>query len=267
MPPASARNLQLALKDLREGLGAAYVWSRLGLLDIKQRYRRSVLGPFWLTISAGVLVGTMGPLYGKLFNLDLSQYVPYLTVSYVLWVFIAGLTNDACTAYIIAENYIKQVRLPFTVYVMRVVWKNFLIFLHNLAIVAVVLAFFAPRADWGMLLAPLGILAIFVNGIWAAALLGMLCARFRDIPPIVASLLQIAFFLTPILWKPGMLGRHQWAADWNPLFHFLEIARRPLLGEAFPATSWLVVLLATVAGCAITLAAFSRFRARIAYWV
>jgi ABC-type polysaccharide/polyol phosphate export permease len=267
LPSASSRNLHLALKDLKEGLGAVYIWSRLGWLDIKQRYRRSVLGPFWLTISAGILILAMGPLYGRLFNLKLSEYVPYLAVSYVLWVFIAGLTNDACTTFISAENYIKQVRLPFTVYVMRVVWKNFLMFLHNLVIVLAVLLFLLSRIDWSALLAPFGLLLILVNGVWFGLLLGLLCARYRDIQPIVASLIQIAFFLTPILWKPGMLGRHRWAADWNPLFHFLEIVRGPLLGESFAASSWVIVLLVTAGGSLVTLALFARYRNRIAYWV
>jgi ABC-type polysaccharide/polyol phosphate export permease len=267
LPSASTRNLQLALRDLKDGLGAVYIWSNLGLLDIKQRYRRSVLGPFWLTLSAGLLIAVMGPLYGRLFNLNLSDYVPYLAVSYVLWVFIAGLAVDACNAFIMAEAYIKQARLPFTVYAMRMVWKNFLMFLHNLVIVLAVLLFLSPRTDWSALLAPLGVLMILVNGVWASLLLGLVCARYRDIPPIVASMVQLAFFLSPILWKPAMLGRHQWAADWNPLFHFLEIVRRPLLGEGLAASSWVAVLLVTATGSLITLAVFTHYRARIAYWV
>ena len=64
-----------------------------------------------------------------------------------------------------------------------------------------------------------------------------------------------------------MLGRHRWAADWNPLFHFLEIVRRPLLGQGTAPESWAVVLLVTAAGFAVALPFFSRYRARIAYWV
>lgn len=267
MPPPKPQNLQLALKDLKEGIGAVYIWSALGLLEIKQRYRRSLLGPFWFTISAAALIAVMGPLYGKLFGLEMSDYVPYLAVSYIVWVFMAGLINDACEAFIGAESYIKQVRLPYTIYVMRVVWKNFLIFLHNLVIVVIGLLILSPRVDWGMLLAPVGLLMIVVNGVWAGALLGMLCARYRDVPPIVASVVQMAFFLSPILWKPAMLGRHMWAVDWNPLFHFLEIVRRPLLGESPAPASWAVVLLITAAGYLTMLALFTRFRARIAYWV
>jgi ABC-type polysaccharide/polyol phosphate export permease len=261
------QDLHLALKDLKDGIGAIYVWPMLGWLEIKQRYRRSVLGPFWLTISTGIMLGGMGPLYSKLFGLPLSVYFSYLSVSLVVWIFISGMIIDACTTFIQAEGYIKQMKMPLTVHVMRTVWKHLLIFFHNLVIVLVVMVFNQPSLDWHLLLVPIAILLIAINGVWISVLLGLICARFRDIPLVIASLVQVAFFLTPIFWTPGMLGRHVWAADLNPLFHFLEIARRPLMGEDPSMLSWMAVFGITVAGFAVMLTLFQRYRARIAYWV
>lgn len=263
-PPSQFR---LALDDLKDGIGAIYVWPTLGWLEIKQRYRRSVLGPFWLTISTGFMLACMGPLYGKMFGQPVPSYFSYLAISFVVWILVSGLINDSCTAFIQAEGYIKQTKLPLTVHVMRAVWKNLLIFAHNLVIVVLVLAFFQPGVDWNLLLVPLAVLAISVNGVWSGIVLGLICARFRDIPPIVSSLVQVAFFLTPIFWTPSMLGRHQWAADLNPLFHFMEIVRRPLMGQDLSPLSWGVVLAITFLGVVLMLAVFQRFRARIAYWV
>ena len=97
--------------------------------------------------------------------------------------------------------------------------------------------------------------------------LGMAGARFRDIAPIVASLVQVAFFLTPVLWSIDQLGRHRWAATWNPLYHFLEIVRAPLLGAPIAPISWQVVIAVTVTGWSFAFLLYCRFRARIAYWV
>src|SRR6267378_3103937 len=102
------RSLQLAIKDMKDGLLNVHIWTVLAWQEIKQRYRRSVLGPFWLTISTGALVGGMGPLYGRLFGLDISTYFPYLAISFVVWLFLAGIISDACTAFISAEGFIKQ---------------------------------------------------------------------------------------------------------------------------------------------------------------
>lgn len=239
----------------------------LGWLEIKQRYRRSVLGPFWLTLSSGVMIACMGPLYGRLFNLDLANYLPYLAVSLILWTLISGLINESCQVFIMAEGFIKQIKLPHTVHVMRVIWRNGIIFVHNLIIVALVLVVFPPGWDWHLLLLPFAVLMLAVNAIWVGLLLGLLCARFRDIPLVINSLLQVAFFLTPVMWKPEMLGRHQWALQWNPLYYFLEIIRAPLLGQAASVNLWLGTIFITISGFALTLVLFSRFRARIPYWL
>jgi ABC-type polysaccharide/polyol phosphate export permease len=258
-------NLGNALRDLREGLAAHQVWSMLGWQEIRLRYRRSVLGPLWLTISTGALIAGMGPLYGTLFGQDLVTYVPYLAISLILWLLIASLINESCAVFTGSEGLIKQIRLPLTVHVLRMVWKNVIVFLHHALIIVVVLVVFPQPLDWTLLLAPLAVLLIAANAVWIGLLLGMLCARFRDIPPIVQSVVQIMFFLTPVIWRPEALGR--WASEVNPLHHMLELLRAPLMGRGVPELSWLVVLLITVVGFAVTIAVFARFRARVAYWV
>lgn len=256
-----------ALRDLGAGLASYNVWLMLAWMEVRQRYRRSVLGPFWLTISTGALIGVMGPLYGILFDQKFSSYLPHLAVGLVLWQFMSNVINDACYAFIHAEGLIKQTRLPLSVHVLRVVGKNLIIFAHNAPIIVAVVIFFPPGLGWGLLTVPLGIAMITLNSIWAGLLVGIFCARFRDIPQIVQNLVQVAFFLTPVLWKPENLDRYRWAADLNPLHHFLDIVRAPLVGGAVPVDSWLVVLAATAAGFALTLTLFAPLRGRIAYWV
>lgn len=260
-------NLRLAVKDIADGVSSIYIWPMLGWQEIKQRYRRSVLGPFWLTISTAALIGGMGPLYGRLLNQPIGQYFSYLAIGFVLWTLIATLINESCLVFIGAEGFIKQIRLPYTVHIARLIWKNLIIFGHNLLIVFVVLFFYRPNWNWHIVFMPIGVLMIALNALWLGLLLGLLCARFRDIPQVIASLVQVAFFLTPVMWKPNMLGRWEWSVNWNPIYHFLEIVRTPLLGGMVSGRSWIAVLLITVLGYTITLLLFARFRARIAYWV
>ncbi len=267
MTSPRSSNLALALTDLREGFKSIYIWPMLGWQEIRQRYRRSLLGPFWLTLSTGIMVGCMGPLYGRLLGQDIGSYFPYLGVGIIVWFLLANLINDACTTFIAASGYIQQLKLPLTLHVLRAVYKNMIIFAHNLVIVALILAFYGKNVGWSILLVPVAVLVIAVNGVWLGILLGMLSARFRDVPQLIFSLVQVAFFLTPVLWQTEMLGRHRWAADINPLTHFLEIVRGPLVSGTVSTTSWAIVLAITVLGYAAALAALSRFRARIAYWV
>ena len=260
-------SLMLALRDLRDGILSVHVWSLLAWQEIKQRYRRSTLGPFWLTVSTGVMVASMGPLYGRLLGQDMSSYLAYLGLGIIIWSLIAGLINESCTAFIAAGGYIQQLKLPLTVHIMRVVYRNLIIFAHNVVIIVLLLVIYQPTFGWSLLLFPVAVLLIAINGIWTGILFGLLCARYRDIPQVVTSLVQVAFFLTPVIWKKEMLGRYRWAADMNPLTYFLEIVRAPLLNGTVIVTDWLMVFAITAAGFAVALATFSRFRARIAYWI
>jgi len=260
-------NFALALKDLVDGVCSIHVWPMLGWQEIRQRYRRSVMGPFWLTISTGAMIAGMGPLYGRLFGQDIGLYFPYLAISFVVWLLIANLINECSGAFIAAEGFIKQIKLPLTIHILRVVWKNLIIFGHNLVIVALVFLFYPPEWGWHLLQMPLGVFFIALNGLWFGVLVGLFCARFRDIPQIITSVVQVAFFLTPVMWKADMLGKHLWAAQTNPIYHFIEIVRAPLVSGGASLLSWAVVSAITVTGYLVMILVFSRFRARIAYWV
>jgi len=256
-----------AWRDLREGLAAVHIWGMLGWQEIRLRYRRSTLGPLWLTAGMGVLVLGMGPLYGKLLGQNLTVYLPFLTVGLISWTMIAALMNDSCNAFTHAESMIKQVKLPLSLHALRVVWKNLIMFAHNFLVLVVVLAFVPQNWGWNVVLLPLSLFLLAFNAWWVGIFLGMAGARFRDITPIVGSVVQILFFVTPVLWPIEQLGRHSWAGLINPFYHFVEIVRAPLLGREIASLSWLVVIVVTVGGWLLTFLIFSRVRTRIAYWV
>ncbi|MGH8605227.1 MAG: ABC transporter permease, partial [Gammaproteobacteria bacterium] len=237
-----------ALADLSEGLAQWQLWALLGWQDILQRYRRSLLGPFWLTFSMAIMVIALGILYAKLFRIDIHDYLPFLTLGFLAWGLISGVITEGCTALTAAEPFIKQMKLPFSLHVHRVVWRNLIIFAHNLVVYIGVAIWFGiwPGAV-ALLLVP-GIALILLNGIWVGLLFGMVCARFRDIPQIIASLLQVAFFLTPIIWRPELLGERAAFAHMNPFFHFVELIRAPLLGSAPSQLTWTVALITTLLG-------------------
>jgi ABC-2 type transport system permease protein/lipopolysaccharide transport system permease protein len=235
--------------------------------EIKHRYRRSMLGPLWLTISTGIMLVAMGPLYGRILHQDLGEYFAYLSISFVTWMLVANLITDSCQTFITAEGYIKDTKLPLTTHALRCVWRNLLIFGHNLLIVLLILLFYRPGNPALYPLFVVGIVLVAFNGLWLGILLGLLCTRFRDVSQLVASIVQIGFFLTPVLWKAEMLGERRWIAEVNPLYHALEVVRAPLLGRAPEALSWAAVLATTVIGSMVTVSLFSRYRARIAYWV
>jgi lipopolysaccharide transport system permease protein len=258
---------RFAVNDVLEGLRLwRLAWS-LGWLDIRLRYRGSILGPFWLTISTGVMVGSLGFLYSALFHMSLRDYLPYLALSQVLWGFLATLVGESCSAFTESEPVIRSVRIPFFLFAMRILVRNVLVLAHNICVIVVV--FLALRI-WPGATALLAIPALpiwVIDALALSLLLGGICARFRDIMPIVNSVMQIAFFLSPVIWKPEQLGVHAVWLPLNPFFDMLDIVRAPLLGQPAPLLVWVGALGYSTILCGMAWAFFLRARGRIAFWI
>jgi len=265
--PAPASHAALAWHDLASGFAKVWMWWALALQDIRLRYRGSVLGPFWLTISTLVMVVAMGVIYSQLFHMEMSTYLPFLTLGLIVWQLLSGTISEGCDVFVRETNVIQQVPIPFSVYAYRNVCRNFIVLAHNLAIVPIGLVAFGIPLDWHMLEIIPAFLLLAVNGLWISILLGLVSTRFRDVPPIVASFLQILFFLTPIIWAPEMLGRGHPITTFNPMFAAIDVVRAPLLGVPTAESSWIMLLVTTALGSGITFAVFARFRDRIAYWI
>ncbi len=262
--------LALAAADLSETLRLWPLAWTLAMLDIRLRYRGSLLGPFWLTLSTAVMVGAIGFLYSRLFHQNISAYLPFLTISLVLWNFISTVTSDGCLCFTQAEGMIRAMRMPLSLHAARAVLRNILVLAHNIVVIAVVFAVFHTQpspASFSLLPAA----ALWVVDAMALTLvLGAFGTRFRDIPPIVASVVQIAFYITPIMWNPAMLthrGLSMVLVTWNPFYALLEIMRGPLLGGPLDAAAWTAALGYSAVLVLLAGAVFARTRARIAYWV
>jgi ABC-2 type transport system permease protein/lipopolysaccharide transport system permease protein len=265
-PPVPSRT-RLAWRDLSTGFVRYWMWWSMALQDIKLRYRGSTLGPFWLTLSMLVLAIGMGTIYSHLFHVDVHTYVPYLTVGLIVWQFVSSTTTEACQTFMMTENVIQQVPIPFSIHAYRVVCRNLIVLGHNLLIVPIGLVVLRIPVHWEIWEIIPAAAVLTLDGVWICLLLGMVAARFRDIAPIVASALQITFFLTPVIWPAEQLGIYRWMADINPLYAAIDVLRAPLIGVAPAHYSWPMLGVFTAVGCVLTFALFARFRSRIAYWV
>ena len=265
--PRPVSRTEAAWGDLVEGISKSWMWSAMAMQDIKMRYRGSLLGPFWLTISMVIMVAAMGLIYARMFNMEINRYLPFLTVGLVIWNFVSTVIIEGCQTFLSAHNIITQVRMPFSVHAWRGVYRNLIVLAHNMVIVPFVLLIFSVPVGWTVLIIVPALAVLTINGIWVSILLGMISARYRDVPPIVTNFVQVLFFVTPVFWPPEALGIWMQALPLNPLFAAVDVVRAPLLGSAPLAYSWTVLLIVTVIGCIVTFLLFVKFRPRIAYWI
>ncbi|WP_214402066.1 galactan export ABC transporter permease subunit Wzm/RfbD [Pseudonocardia lacus] len=266
---AGPRSWRRAFNDLGQGWKQRPLWGYLGWQDIKQRYRRSVLGPLWISISMGVIATAMGILYGALFGEDIATFLPYVATGLLIWNFVNGCILEGSEVFIANEGLIRFLPAPLSLHVYRLVWRQTLFFLHNLVVWAILMIVFPQSLSWTVLLAIPAFAVLVLNGAWIAVLAGIIATRFRDIPPIIASITQLLFFMTPIVWSYERFRSNPLAAyiELNPVLHYVEIIRQPLLGLPIAWHHWYVVGAITVVGCATALVCMRNYRSRVAYWV
>jgi homopolymeric O-antigen transport system permease protein len=298
--PASSRTFARAFADIRGGWHERELWSHLGWQDIKQRYRRSVLGPFWITISQGVLALGLGILYAVLFKLDIETFLPFITTGFIIWTFISGCLVEGMETFIANEGLIKHLPAPLTVYALRTVWRQTLMFGHNLIVYGIIVVIFFgtlndpyamtkdsqcppdasaichPGLGWYSWSAIPAFVLLAFNAGWVTLFLGVISTRFRDFPQLIGSIIQLLFYLTPIVWPIDQLyaGGNRDSVAWalpfvylNPFYHFVQIIRGPLIGQAVSIWSWVVVLVISVVGWALALLVLRNYRSRVSYWV
>ena len=263
----------LALLDILKGLKKYQFWTYLAWQEIVIRYRRSVLGPFWITASTAIYVISISTVFSTLFNQDIKHYLLYMALGTMIWNYINQTIVEGADTFIACSGFIKQIQIEKSIFVFQTVTRNIYFFLHN-AIILVVCLFFLDctltphtiaHAFWGFFI-------LTVNLLFASLTLACVCARFMDLRQIILSVLQIGFLLTPVMWIPTESMRSKaFILEWNPLYHFIDYIRQPLLPASFaqpvmhPDIRYIGIF--TLLNVCIAMLVFTKTRSKVSYWV
>jgi len=257
------------IRDVVRSAGLWHIWIRLGLQDVRLKFRRSAVGVGWIFLNLAVLVSSIGFIYANLLGQDTRQFIPYLTIGMILWGYLTSSIVDGGNAFVNSEGYIKQISLPIYVYVFRFfVSISVTTLIAMLAYVVVAVIYRVPFGA-GTLLALPGLLMVMAASLLLITIFAHLNARFRDIAHMASVGMQVLFYVTPVIFPPELLRQRTDLAlvvNLNPMFHLLEVVRRPLLAgvaadwQSYAAAGLVVVLL--MASAAIVIATNQR---RIVY--
>jgi ABC-2 type transport system permease protein len=266
---SDARSIRSAIRELAD-IGARFdQWTTLAWSDVKLKYRRTTLGPLWITFGLGASVFSVGLLYGVLFGNELSQYLPYFAAGIVVWTFLASCITEGCMVFVGSAATIKAIPVPLVLHVYRMLTRQLIVLAHNLVLIVLLWAIFRWNLNWTLVLFLAG-LALDTACAFAWILtLGIIAARFRDVQLIISTVLQLLFLLTPIMWQPESLrgAGLRVIADANPLYHLVEVFREPLLGVAPEPVTWAVSGASTALSLAVGVYFYARYRRRVAFWV
>lgn len=254
-------------KDIVESLKRNHIALYLAWSDTRARYRRSVLGPFWLTLGTAIGVAGLGLLWSVLLKVDRQTFVPSLTAGLIVWQLISSCLIESSTVFARQANIIRNLRLPYFLHPMQLVMRHAINFFHNLVVFAVVAIFFSVPLSWGTLLFIPGLVIVMLNLLWISLFIGMLGARFRDVEHALAALVPLLFFVSPVIYRPDYLPFKSSIVWLNPITHFIEVVRDPLLGSIPPGFVYFTNFAILCCGWLVTLLLFNTRRNRIAFWV
>jgi len=267
-PGVAKKPWEMALDDIIMSLFSWRIWLLLGWQDIQVQYRRSSLGPFWITLSMAIRIYTMGFLYAHLFKMRLNSYFPFLAASMLTWSLISMMLIDLSDAFNKSFAFLKQMKISYTIFILRVVWRNFIVFLHNIIVIIPLIFIYHMKINVNSLWILPALVLLGINACCFGMLLSVIGSRYRDFSQMVKSLIQVAFFLTPVMWDPSTLpAKYQILVEVNPFAQFVELLREPLMGVAPSEYCVLFVLTVTLLGAAAAFYVFSKYRSRIIFWL
>jgi lipopolysaccharide transport system permease protein len=253
--------------DIKPGILDFYSWKSMALRDIKTAYRRSYLGIVWISLSTIITLLALSFVYSYLFPVTLSEYLPFLAVSYVTWIYISMSLGSSCHVFIAKHIYIKQRPIPLTVFMLSNIGMNSFIFVNNLVVALFFVFFIGSGFSWTMLILPISFIILTVTSFAMTMILGVLTCRFRDVGQIINSITQLAFFVTPILWKPEFLSGRFMIAFANPFYHYIELIRAPIIDHKIPYSSLGITLILTTIMLVCGYLIISKKRNVIPFWV
>ena len=267
---ADARvQFQAAVSDIREGLRRRRSWSYLAVENVKNRYRRTVLGPWWLTLQMVILIVGISIVFGHLLHNGLRTFLPYVGLGYIAFALLSGLTRAGGDVFITGSSTLKSTRQPLSNLVLRDVGVEFINFAHNMVLYLVFLAVGLVPLSPKILIALLIVVVIGANGLFLGLWLGIAVARFRDLQPFINSILGVAIFFCPVFYQLDSLssGIRNVLLVWNPFTYLIMAFRAPLIGAPLLWSYYVGSAIVTLLNIAVGLVVFTRARSRLPYWV
>lgn len=256
-----------SLQDWWKAIRMWRLWTSLAREDLSDRYRRTVFGVSWVLGSFALFILVYIVIFGQGSGVSQEQYTLYVAVGFALWGFISGVIADACVAYTASSHWMLGTSIPYPVYFLQSLYRDWLTFLLVMLVLAVLMVWRKETWTPEMLWAIPGLLTYCITPLWLAAILAPLCARYRDAIHGVQTILRVMFFVTPILWLPEQRTHLATIANYNILTHYIDIVRTPLIYDTFPYKSWIVVLAANAVGSVVGFFVYAMTRNRVVYWL
>ena len=255
------------VNEIKDALKSDEQWLYMAIQDIKLRYRRSIIGPWWVTLSTGIMIIMLGFLFSSIFNQPIDTYLPFFASGFIVWTWMSGNVSDAAGGFLQFQGIIKQLKLPFPIFTLRLNVRQLIVLAHNSIVIVLVLLFVGQGLSWKSIIAIPGLILIQMNLALLSIVITIFCSRYQDMTQVINVLTQVTFFFTPILWQADILKNKMYLVEMNPIYHWVEVIRTPLLGQLPSLNNYLWSVASLIFLLLISTYFLGRYRSRIVYWL
>jgi lipopolysaccharide transport system permease protein len=216
-----------------------YFWLSLVRIDLRTRYRRSVLGLGWSLVRPIAMTVILCAVFRRLFHrTDVWTYAPYLLAGLACWDYIVTATKQGCQCFLQGETYIRQHPAPLSIYPLRISLGETVHFLFSVGVVLGLAWYVNGFGNLPSLVSLVPTLLLLFALVWSlATLAGFANVYFQDTQHLCDVVFQVLFYLTPIIYEPRDLGpgRLQWLVTHaNPFTPMVRLFREPILYARVP---------------------------------
>jgi|TARA_B100000315_G_scaffold228400_1_gene237073 ABC-type polysaccharide/polyol phosphate export permease len=244
------------------------LWITLGWLEVIQSYRRSFLGPMWITANMAIFSIAMTLVYGAIFGIPSKTYSAYIISGMIGWLWVSALLVDVGNTFITNATYIKALPFDKAQLIWGTAFRQVIVLGHNLLVYAAAVLLGLIDLNFYTLLFIPSVMLFFCMTIPLIALLSILFARYRDLPRLVSSIIIVVMLLTPVFWTPSLVSG--WRAAFyllNPFYYLIQFLRRPLLGEPPDILITAVFLVFVVVVWVLGMTFYKRYERYVAFWI
>lgn len=268
MAKISINQTKKAFEDIWSGFSAFQIWYSLGKIELIQKYRRSVLGPFWGVINTLIQTAVTGLIFSILFKIELDKFLPYLCIGLIVWNLLMNSINESANTFVSNGAILLQVKRPLTTYIYLTIWRNLIIFFHSLAGFFIVAFIFKIYPSTTYIVILFGMAIFLANLTWMCLLVSLISVRYRDIPLIIQNGFSVLIWLTPIYYNIDQLSStSRKIIELNPFTYLIEVARAPFMNVIPAASTWSIALVSAIIGWLITIVLFVKLRSRVTFWI
>ncbi|WP_089697858.1 ABC transporter permease [Candidatus Pelagibacter communis] len=240
----------------------------LAYYEILQRYKRSIIGQFWITITTGVITFGISIIFSTIFNADLKFYLVYVTMNFVIWILIRDICIESTNAFIESTYLILNNKWNLFIFTNKIVFRNLIAFSHNLLLVTVAVIY--AKLSFNVFHLIMYFISIVILIIFLMSLSMIVCiisTRFRDLKMIIENSFQLIFFITPIMWTADLMKDRSYIIDYNPIAMIISLINNTIMKNNLDLVKLMYLIILTFISWILTYYLYKKKSDRVAFWL